>query len=134
MFSLVRSRPPDDRDIRDLRARVSEQGALLDARLARLTQLESELDAFKVRYRHEVGRRHDELDELEYATAELELAELARQLGEEPTDRPTRPARNETSLRLASPRTLSASCFATSRKPSTPISPTTSTLASTATL
>ena len=35
VFSLVRSRPPEDRDIRDLRARVSEQGALLDARLAR---------------------------------------------------------------------------------------------------
>ncbi len=104
MFSLVRSRPPDDRDIRDLRARVSEQGALLDARLARLTQLESELDAFKVRYRHEVGRRHDELDELEYATAELELAELARQLGEEPTDRPTRPAaeRDEPAPRFTS--------------------------------
>ena len=83
---------------------MSEQGALLDARLARLTQLESELDAFKVRYRHEVGRRHDELDELEYATAELELAELARQLGEEPTDRPTRPAaeRDEPAPRFTS--------------------------------
>ena len=92
MFSLVRSRPPDDRDIRDLRARVSEQGALLDGRLARLTQLESELETFKVRYRREVGRRHDELDELDYAIAELELAELARQLGQERTDRPARAA------------------------------------------
>jgi hypothetical protein len=69
VFSLVRSRPPDDRDIRDLRARVSEQGAVLDARLARVTQLESALDAFKVRYRREVGRLHEELDELEYAIA-----------------------------------------------------------------
>ena len=92
MFSLVRSRPADARDITDLRARVSEQGALLDVRLARLTQLESELETFKVRYRREVGRRHEELDELEYAIAQLELAELARQLGEEPPDRPTAPA------------------------------------------
>ena len=112
---------------------MSEQGALLDARLARVTQLESELDTFKVRYRREVGRRHEELDELEYAIAELELAELARQLGPERTDRPTRPAPNATSLRLALPRTLSASCFATSRKPFTRISPTTSTVASAAT-
>jgi len=83
---------------------VSEQAAVLDARLARLTQLESELDTFKVRYRHEVGRRHEELDELEYATAELELAELARQLGEEPTDRPTHPTaeRDEPAPRFTS--------------------------------
>jgi hypothetical protein len=92
VFSLVRSRPPDDRDIRDLRARVSEQGTLLDARLARLTQVELELDTFKVRYRREVGRRHEELDELEYAIAELELAELARQLGPERTQQPASPA------------------------------------------
>jgi hypothetical protein len=42
-----------------------------------LAQLESELDTFRVRYRREVGRRHEELDELDYAIAELELAELA---------------------------------------------------------
>jgi hypothetical protein len=88
VFSLVRSRPPDDRDIRDLRARVSDQGALLDARLTRLSQLESELVAFESRYRREVGRRHDELDELDYAITELELVELGRQLGEERTDAP----------------------------------------------
>ena len=83
---------------------MSEQAAVLDARLARLTQLESELDTFKIRYRHEVGRRHEELDELEYATTELELAELARQLGEEPTDWPTRPTaeRDEPAPRFTS--------------------------------
>ena len=101
VFSLVRSRPPDDRDIRDLRARVSEQGALLDARLARVTQLESELDAFKVRYRREVGRLHEELDELEYAIAELELAELARQLGPG-ADGPAGAARRRTRRACAS--------------------------------
>jgi hypothetical protein len=92
VFSLVRSRPPDDRDLRDLRARVSERGAHLDARVARLTQCESELDAFKIRYRHEVGRRHEELDELDLEIAELELAELTRQLGTERPDRPSPPA------------------------------------------
>jgi hypothetical protein len=39
------------------------------------------MEAFKVRYRHEVGFRHDELDALEREIAELELAELTRQLG-----------------------------------------------------
>jgi len=92
VFSLVRSRPPDDRDLRDLRARVSEQGSLLDARLARLTRFESDLDAFKIRYRQEVGRLHDELDELDHEIAELELAELARQLGPDRTDWPSTPA------------------------------------------
>jgi len=92
VFSLVPSRPPDDRDLRDLRARVAEQGAVLDARLARLTQLESELETFKSHYRREVGRRHDELDELDHEIAELELAELTRQLGSEPTGRPSSPA------------------------------------------
>jgi hypothetical protein len=92
VLSLVRSRPPDDRDIRDLRALVGEQGALLDGRLTRLTQLASELVAFETRYRREVGRRHDELDELAYAIAELELVELGRQLGQERTDGPAPPA------------------------------------------
>jgi hypothetical protein len=52
-----------------------------------LTQLESELETFKICYRREVGRRNEELDELDYEIAELELAELTRQLGPEPTDR-----------------------------------------------
>jgi hypothetical protein len=89
VFSLVRSRPPDDRDLRDLRVRVSEQGALLESRLARLTVLESELESFKVRYRREVGLRHDELDALNDEIAALELAELTRQLGLESTDEPS---------------------------------------------
>jgi hypothetical protein len=101
VFSLVRSRPPDDCDLRDLRDRVSEQTALLDAQLARLTQLESELETFKARYCREVGRRHDELDELDHEIAELELAELTRQLGAEPTGRPSVTA---TERREAAPR------------------------------
>ena len=84
--------------------RVSEQEALLDARLARITALESELITFKVRYRREVGRRHEELDELEYAIAELELAELARQLGSERIDSKPSPAaeRDEPAPRFTS--------------------------------
>ena len=84
MFSLVRARPANERDLRDLRARVTEQRAVLDARLAHLAQLQSEMEAFKVRYRHEVGFRHDELDALEREIAELELEELTRELGSEP--------------------------------------------------
>jgi hypothetical protein len=89
VFSLVRSRPPDDRDLRDLRARVTEQGALLEAELARVTALESALEAFKVRYRREVGLRHEELDALNDEIAELELGELTRQLGSAPSDQPS---------------------------------------------
>ena len=83
---------------------MSGQGALLDARLARLTQAESELETFKVRYRREVGRRHEELDELEYAIAELELAELARRLGPEGTHQAASPAaeRDEPAPRFTS--------------------------------
>jgi len=83
---------------------VSEQGSLLDTRLSRLTQLESELETFKTRYRREVGRRHEELDELECAIAELELAELAKQLGPERAGRPALPAaeRDEPAPRFTS--------------------------------
>lgn len=89
VFSLVRARPANDLDLRDLRARVSEQRAILEARLAHLTQLQSEMEVFKVRYRHEVGFRHDELDALEREIAGLELDELTRQLGTEPAAPPS---------------------------------------------
>lgn len=92
MFSLVPSRPTDDRDLRDLRARVDEQGAVLEERVARLTQLEAELETFKIRYSREVGRRHEELDVLEIEIAELELAELTRELGSERTEPSSSPA------------------------------------------
>jgi hypothetical protein len=104
VFSLVRSRPPDDRDLRELRARISEQGALLDAQLARLTQLEVELETFKSHYRREVGRRHEELEELDHEIAELELAELTQQLDEEQANQPSSPAteRSEPAPRFTS--------------------------------
>ena len=46
--------------------------AVLHQRRADVAKVESSLDAFKVRYRHEVGLLHEELDELERAIAEAE--------------------------------------------------------------
>ena len=44
----------------------------LHQRRTDVARVESALDAFKVRYRHEVGLLHEELDELERAIAEAE--------------------------------------------------------------
>lgn len=56
---------------------------MLEDRSAELARIDSELTAFKIRYRHEVGRLHEQLDELELAIAEAELGEIARKLDEE---------------------------------------------------
>jgi len=69
--SLVRpERDPDD--LESLRARMASLEAVLHQRRADVAKVESSLDAFKVRYRHEVGLLHEELDELERAIAEAE--------------------------------------------------------------
>jgi hypothetical protein len=54
----------------------------LEARGADLARLDTELTAFKIRYRHEVGRLHEQLDELELAIAEAELGEINRKLAD----------------------------------------------------
>ena len=45
--------------------------------------MRTELAAFRIRYRHEVGLLHDELDELEYAIAEAELGEISKRVASE---------------------------------------------------
>lgn len=71
MTSLVRpERDPDD--LESLRARIGSLEAVLTQRRADVAKVESSLDAFKVRYRHEVGLLHEELDELERAIDEAE--------------------------------------------------------------
>ncbi len=78
-MSLVhRERPQGDAVA--LHARVVELESALAARIADLAQARSDLDAFRIRYRQDVGRLHDELDELERAIAEAELGEMARRL------------------------------------------------------
>jgi hypothetical protein len=77
---LVRTERGDDQNIDALRARVVELDAVLAARSAEVARVETELTAFKIRYRHEVGLLHEELDDLELKISEFELGEIARRL------------------------------------------------------
>jgi hypothetical protein len=52
--------------------------AVLSERAADVAQVKSSLDAFKIRYRQEVGLLHEELDELERAIDEAEQGERAK--------------------------------------------------------
>jgi len=85
--TLVPSGQPDDHGTRDLHLRARELEAALHARSAEMTRLDSELSAFKIQYRQDVGLLHEQLDELEYAIAEAELGELARRVEAEGGDR-----------------------------------------------
>jgi hypothetical protein len=80
MTSLVRSGNASDGDA--LRARASELDGLLLQREAELTRVRSDLEAFRIRYRREVGTLHEELEELERGIAEAELGELSRLVAE----------------------------------------------------
>lgn len=80
---LVRRPLEDDQDVETLRARAAELDAELAARRAEVTRVESDLTAFKIRYRHEVGRLHEELDELELKITALELGEINKRLESE---------------------------------------------------
>jgi hypothetical protein len=75
IVTLVRSGKPDD-DIDALRARVTGLESTLIERDAAVAQVRVDLAAFKVRYRQDVGLLHDELDELERAIEEAELAHI----------------------------------------------------------
>jgi len=65
---------------------VTELEAVLGARAAQVAHIEADLAAFQIRYRHEVGLLHEELDELERAIEEAELGELARRVENEPVE------------------------------------------------
>ena len=72
MTTLIRAgRPRDDLDT--LRGRVSELEAVLAERDTEATRLKADLDAFRIRYRQEVGLLHEQLDELEKAIDNAEL-------------------------------------------------------------
>ncbi len=79
---LVRSQQPDSH-IEDLQAALVELDAALAARTMELAQARADLDTFRIRYRRDVGRLHEELDELLEAIAEAELKELSDRLKEE---------------------------------------------------
>jgi hypothetical protein len=76
-MSLVPARPPDD-DVDRLRSRLTELEHLAGARAADVDRAKSDLAAFRIRYRKEVGLLHEELEELDRAIAEAELGELSK--------------------------------------------------------
>ena len=72
-----------------LRSRLAEVEAALDAQRQEIERVQTSLAAFRIRYRRDVGRLHDRLDELECAIAEAELGEISKRLGEaEPASAP----------------------------------------------
>ena len=82
MTTLVRPDRPHDQDLETLRARVSELEAALMERSAEAGRSKAELDAFRIRYRQEVGLLHEELDRLELALAEAELGIIQERVGD----------------------------------------------------
>ena len=65
-----------------MRARLIGLESALDERAAEIACAKSDLEAFRIRYRQDVGLLHEELDELERAIAEAELGELSRRVEE----------------------------------------------------
>jgi len=90
--TLVRSPQPRDEDIDGLSSRLAELTAALGERVGELAQAKSDLEAFRIRYRQEVGRLHEELDELERAIAEAELGELSKRVDDGSSEPATPPA------------------------------------------
>jgi hypothetical protein len=81
-MSLVRAPQPGDEDGEALQARLKELETELRERSAETLRLQSDLAAFRISYRRDVGLLHEELDELERAIAEAELGELSRLVAE----------------------------------------------------
>lgn len=86
-----------------LRARLAELEALYAERNAEITQARTDLAAFRIRYRRDVGGLHEELDALERAIAEAELGEFAKRLKDEGAE----PAATAGSSRESAPRLTS---------------------------
>ncbi len=74
--SLVRTDRPNDHDLDTLHARVTKLENALAARRAEFDRSKADAEAFRIRYRQQVGRLHEELDRLELASAEAELGIL----------------------------------------------------------
>jgi len=90
-------------DVESLRARLTVLEATLGERGAEITRAKSDLAAFRIRYRQEVGQLHEELEDLERSIAELELGEFARRLEDEGAgETTTAAAQPEAALRLTS--------------------------------
>jgi len=62
----------------DLRSQLRALQSVLSERAGELARAQADLEAFRLRYRREVGQLHEELDDLERAIAEAELGELSK--------------------------------------------------------
>ena len=72
MTTLVRTEQPQDQNLDALRSRVAELEGVLAGRDAEASRLKADLDAFRIRYRQNVGLLHEQLDALEAAIDEAE--------------------------------------------------------------
>lgn len=81
MTTLARSGRPQSLD--ELRARVKELESILRERDDETTRTKAELDAFRIRYRQQVGLLHEELDRLELELAEAELGVIQDRVGDD---------------------------------------------------
>jgi hypothetical protein len=102
--TLVPAGGPDGQDLHSLAIRARELESLLEQRRAEVARLDRDLTAFRIRYRHDVGRLHEQLDELELAIAEAELGEISKKLDAEGA----RPPGSESSARVESPPRLTS--------------------------
>lgn len=101
MNTLVPLDRRDEEDLEELRSRVSDLEAAVEARDEELGRVRSEIDRFRMAYHQQVGTLHQQLDQIELAIAEAELGELSKLAQErgaspdaQPTDhRPTSPPR-----------------------------------------
>ena len=91
MSALVPSGPHPENELEDLHARLTALEGQLGERRDEAARTRADLDAFRIRYRHEVGLLHEELDRLELALAEAELGILTERLGETPDSQPASP-------------------------------------------
>lgn len=82
MSPLVPSGRQPGHDLDALRAELTDRERRLDARSAEVVRTRADYDAFRIRYRQEVGLLHDQLDRLELDLAEAELGILKERLAD----------------------------------------------------
>jgi DNA-binding transcriptional MerR regulator len=81
--SLVPSAQPRDHGFEGLSSRAATLEATLRDRAAGVDRVRSELAAFALKYRQDVGELNEQLEELELAIAAAELGEISKRLENE---------------------------------------------------
>ena len=92
MSALVPSARHHGHDLDALRAQLTELERRLGDRSAEVVRTKADYDAFRIRYRQEVGLLHEELDRLELDLAEAELGILTERLANAADGPATAPA------------------------------------------